>query len=90
MSDFTKTKIAFVLALLGTLFTLHPLVERFGECGYEYFGVTVRVFHVYVLFAGLLALAVYFYALVMHNERTHSWAERIGNLSYALALMVLP
>jgi hypothetical protein len=90
MTDFTKTKIAFVLALLGTLFTLHPLVDRFAECGYDYMGVPLKVFHVYVLFAALLSLSVYFYALVMHNERTHSWAERTGNMSYALALMVLP
>ena len=90
MTEFTKTKIAFVMAMLGTLFTLHPLIERFGEFGYEYLGVRLRVFDVYLALAVLLGLAVYFYALVLSNERPHSWAERMGNTSYALALMVLP
>ena len=90
MTDFTKTKITFVLALLGTLFTLHPLVDQFGDWGYEYLGVPLRVFHVFVAFSVLLALSVYFYALVLLSERPHSWSERTGNTCYALALMVLP
>jgi HEPN domain-containing protein len=90
MTDFTKTKVTFVLALLGTLFTLHPMITRFGEYGYDYLGVQLRLFHAYAVLAVLLSLAVYFYALVMMTERTHSWAERSGNTSYALAMMVLP
>jgi HEPN domain-containing protein len=90
MTDFTKTKVTFVLALLGTLFALHPMLTRFEDAGYDYLGVKLRVFHVYAALAGLLSLSVYFYALVMMTERTHSWAERTGNTSYALAMMVLP
>jgi HEPN domain-containing protein len=90
MTDFTKTKMTFVLALLGTLFTLHPVIARFGEYGYDYLGVQLRLFHAYTALAVLLSLSVYFYALVMMTERTHSWTERTGNTSYALAMMVLP
>jgi HEPN domain-containing protein len=90
MTDFTKTKMHFALALLGTLFALHPFVEKVEDWGFEYLGYYLKVFYVYALIAGLLALTVYCFALALLSERPSSWAERTGNYAYGLAAMVLP
>jgi HEPN domain-containing protein len=90
MTDFTKTKISFALALLGTLFALHSFLDRFENVGFDYLGFDLKVFYVYALLAGLLAFTVYCYALSLVSERVHGLMERLGNLSYALAVIVLP
>jgi len=90
MTEFTKTKISFALALLGTLFVLHTFVEQYGNQGYAYLGYQLRIIYAYGLVVGLIAFAVYCYALALLSERPHSWAEKMGNYSYALALMVPP
>jgi HEPN domain-containing protein len=90
MTDFTKTKTHFALALLGTLFALHPFFTRFENTGFLYLGYELRLADVYALIAGLLALAVYCYGLGLISDRPHSWLEKLGNYSYALAIMVLP
>jgi hypothetical protein len=90
VTEFAKVKISFALALLGTLFALHPFVERFEGWGFVYLGYEVKVFHAYSLMAGLLALTVYCYALILLHERPHSWLERGGNLLYGLAVLVVP
>jgi HEPN domain-containing protein len=90
MTEFLKTKMHFALALLGTLFALHPVVERIQDIGFQYLGVELKVYHAYALIAGLLAFTVYCYALTLLSERSHSWVERLGNYAYALAVMVLP
>jgi hypothetical protein len=90
MTEFTKTKIHFALALLGVLFALHPFLERIQEHGFVYLDYELKVFYAYVLIAGLLALCVYCYGVTLVSERPHSWLERLGNYSYALAVMVLP
>jgi hypothetical protein len=36
MTEFTKTKIHFVLALLASLFALHPFLARFEDSGFLY------------------------------------------------------
>lgn len=90
MTEFAKVKISFALALLGTLFALHPFLEHFQGLGFEYLGYELKVFHVYSLMAGLLALTVYCYALILLHERPHSWLERTGNYLYALAVLILP
>jgi hypothetical protein len=90
MTEFLKTKMHFALALLGTLFALHPFVEKIQDWGFNYLGVELKVFHAYALIAALLALTVYCYALTLLSERPHSWGERLGNYSYALAVMVVP
>jgi len=33
MTDFTKVRITFALAFLGTRFALHPLLDRFADWG---------------------------------------------------------
>jgi HEPN domain-containing protein len=90
MNEFTKTKMHFTLALLGALFALHPFLEQFENHGFEYLGYFLKVSYAYVLFAGLLALCVYFYGMTLVSERPHSWLERLGNYCYGLALMSLP
>jgi HEPN domain-containing protein len=94
MNDFKKAKIAFALALLGTLFTLHPVVENpaYQEASAftTYLGYQVNVVHAYLVLAGLLALTVYFYAVGFMTERVSTWVEKLGNVVYALAIMVVP
>jgi hypothetical protein len=90
MTEFTKTKIHFALALLAALFALHPFLDRIGDWGFLYLGYELRVFHAYLLIAGLLALCVYCFGLTLISERSHSWLERLGNYAYALAVIVLP
>jgi hypothetical protein len=80
----------FALALLGTLFVLHPLIEKFGDAGFDYVGYPLKILYVYALIAGLLAVTIYFYALALLSERAYSWMEKSGNYAYALAVMVLP
>jgi hypothetical protein len=90
MTEFTKLKITFALALLGTLFALHPLLDRFADWGFLYLGYDLKVFYAYALTAGLLSLCVYLYAVTLLNDRPHSWCERTGNSAYALATLVVP
>ena len=90
MTEFTKMKISFALALLGTLFALHPFLDRFAERGFVYLGYDLKLFYAYSLTAGLLSLGVYLYAVTLLSNRPHSWCERTGNSAYALAILVLP
>ncbi len=90
MTEFAKLKIGFALALLGSLFALHPALEPVAGRGFEYLGYDLRIFEAYAATAGLLSLSVYFYAVALLIERPHSGWERTGNHAYALALLVLP
>lgn len=90
MTEFTKLKITFALAMLGTLFALHPFLDRFDERGFVYLGVDLKVVHALGLMAALLSLCVYCYAITLLTDRPHSWFERLGNGIYALAILVGP
>jgi hypothetical protein len=90
LTEFTKTKISFMLALLGALFALHPLIDRFSGAGFDYLGVRLQVIYAYALTAGLLSAGVYCYGVALMSERPHSWLERVGNTAYALAIIVPP
>ena len=57
MTDFTKAKISFALALLGTLFALHPFVEKYADVGFDYEGYNLKIFYAFALTAGLLAFS---------------------------------
>src|SRR5438876_966836 len=89
LTEFTKTKMHFALALLATLFALHPFVEKWGDKGYIYLDYELKIFYAYGLVAALLALTVYFYALSLLSERGYSWMEMTGNYMYAIAILVL-
>jgi hypothetical protein len=94
MNDFKKAKITFALALLGTLFALHRVVEnpdyQAATTFTTYLGYQINIVHAYLVLAGLLALTVYFYAVGFMTEHSSTWVEKIGNLVYALAIMVVP
>jgi hypothetical protein len=90
MTEFTKTKIHFALALLGTLFAVHPYVEQWEHAGFSYLGYRLEIFHAYALTGGLLALTVYFYGTALLSERTSTGAERAGNYLYALGILIFP
>jgi hypothetical protein len=90
MTEFTKTKIHFALALLGSLFALHPFLEKYQDWGFMYLGYDLKVLYAYGLLAGLLALCVYCYGLTLLSEKPHSSLEKLGNYVYALAVMVVP
>jgi HEPN domain-containing protein len=90
MTEFTKTKIHFTLALLGTLFVVHPFLERYGDAGFTYLGYRLELFAAFALTAGLLALAVYCYAIEMLSERPSSLVEKVGNYSYAFGVLIFP
>jgi HEPN domain-containing protein len=90
MTRFTKTKIHFALALLGTLFALHPFLEQVENARFDYLGYEVKVLYGYLLMAGFLGLCVYCYGLTLLTRRPHSSLELMGNYAYALAVMVAP
>lgn len=90
MTDFTKTKMHFALALLGTLFAMHPVVEKWQEAGFEYLSHRLTIFYAYGCMAALLAVAIYCYAAALMSERPASRIERVGNYCYALSIFVFP
>jgi HEPN domain-containing protein len=90
MTDFTKTKIHFALALLGTLFAVHPYLEQWKDEGFEFLDVLMKVEYAYAAAGGLLALAVYFYATSLLSERVSSRSERLGNYLYAVGILIFP
>ncbi len=90
MTEFTKTKIHFALALLAAIFALHPFLQRWEDAGFWYLGFEVKLFYAYVLVAGLLSLSVYCFGLTLFSERPHAGMERLGNYFYALAAIVIP
>lgn len=90
MTDFTRTKMHFALALIGTLFALHPILEKYPDLGFAYLDYPLKVEHLYMLVGGLLALTVYCYAIALVSEKPASRMERLGNLTYALAILIVP
>jgi hypothetical protein len=94
MTEFTKTKMHFTLALLATLFALHPVIDKVGDRGFWYgiedHQVWLENDYVYGVLAGLLGLTVYCFALSMRSEQRKAWTEKVGNYAYGLAAIVLP
>jgi hypothetical protein len=100
MTEFTKTKMHFALAVIGALFGLHTVVlnnelpvlplSYYDWRDAQFHDWDLRVIHIYGSVMALLALAVYFYAMVLMSERASSLAERAGNYSYALAILLVP
>lgn len=90
MSDFAKAKIIFALALTGVLFAIHPLMRDFGGEGYTFFGTLIPFRMLYYMLMGLLACAIYFYAVDFITDNPLGVAHRIGNLFYAMSLLFPP
>lgn len=90
MTEFTKTKMHFALAMLGTLFALHNLLDKIEEWSFTYLDFEVKVLYAYAFISGLLAFTVYCYALALLTERPSSRWEKLGNYCYALAILTVP
>jgi hypothetical protein len=90
MTEFTKTKIHFALALLASLFALHPFLERFADLGFTYMGYEIKWVYAFAATAASLALCVYCFGLTLMSERSHSLLERLGNDFYSVAVMIGP
>ena len=90
MIDFARAKIVFALAMAGILFAIHPLIQNHGTMGFEFFGVILQFQVLYYTFLGLLGGTVYFYAVDFLYENPMGFANRVGNLFYALALLFPP
>jgi hypothetical protein len=90
MADFIKTKLQAALALLGMVFALKPYVDDIQNVGFLVLDVRINLLHALAGMAGLLAVSVHCFALDMLRVRPFSMVERLGNLTFALAVLVLP
>ena len=90
LNEFTKTKIAYAVALLAALFTLTPMFREFGFWGYEVFSLLLRVSHLYYFLSAVLTCAVYIYGLQFLTERPIKLLRVSGNVFYAIALVSPP
>ena len=90
MTEFTKAKIGFALALLGVLFAIHPIIRDIGNIGFMFFGLFLGIRIFYYAIALLLGIAVYTYAIEFISDRPVTIAQRAGNIVYAIALLVPP
>ena len=91
MTEFSKIKIPFVLALLAAMFSVTPLVQKFGTNSYPLFGLSISVDFVYLLFCGLLSSSVYFYGVGLISEgKFFEIMNKIGHMHYAIALVAPP
>jgi hypothetical protein len=90
MTDFVKTKLQAALALLGMLFALKPYLGDLSEVDFAFMDHHISLLHALAGMAVLLGVAVHCYALEMIRSRPFSLIERLGNSTFALAVLVLP
>ncbi len=90
MNEFDKLKIGFVLALLGTILAVHPIVQEYRSVGFQMFALEFTVWRAYVVMAAMLSLAVYLYAVNIVWERPFSSLQQAGHVTYAASLLVVP
>src|SRR5438874_1821889 len=90
MVDHIKTKLQAALALLGALFALRPYLDELKMVGFAYLDVHLPLLYAIAVMAALLAVAVHCYAIEMIRERPFSLVDRLGNSSFALAVLVTP
>src|SRR4051812_15253627 len=90
MADFIKTKLQAALALLGMVFALKPYIDEVQNVGFQVLDVRVNLLHALASMAGLLAVSVHCFALDMLRARPFSLVERLGNFTFALAVLALP
>lgn len=89
MTQFTKDKITFAIALIAVLFALQPFITNFQNQELLTFGLKITVEGLYVTMSLLLFAAIYFYALEFIRETPLGFGVTFGNYLYVLAL-VLP
>jgi hypothetical protein len=90
MADYVKTKMQATLALLGAIFALKPFLDEIQGIGFVYLDISITLVHALSVMALLLVVAIHCYALDMIRERPFSLVERLGNSSFALAVLMLP
>ncbi len=91
MTDFSKIRIPFALALLAAMFAVNPLIDRYGDISYLIVGLPISISFIYLLFCSLLGGSVYFYAIGLVGEKAiFALANKLGNITYALALIAPP
>lgn len=88
MTDFIKAKVGFALALLGVLFAIHPIILDIGNTGFVLFGVLLEVRIFYYIVSIVLGLAVYTYAIEFIRSKPVTVAHHVGNIIYAVALLI--
>src|SRR5256885_12734748 len=72
------------------LFALKPFIDDIQNVGFNVLDVRVSLLHALAGMAGLLAVSVHCFALDMLRARPFSLVERLGNLTFALAVLALP
>lgn len=90
MSDYIKTKLQAALALLGMLFALKPYIDAMQNVGFVVGEARVTLLHAVAGMAGLLAISIHCFALDMLRGRPFSIAEKLGNMTFGLAILALP
>jgi hypothetical protein len=90
MADFIKTKLQAALALLGMLFALRPYLDDIQNVGFTFLDYRINLLHALAGMAVLLGVAVHGYAIEMIRSKPFSLIERLGNMAFALAVLVLP
>jgi hypothetical protein len=90
MADFIKTKLQAALALLGMLFALRPYLDDIQNVGFMLLTYRLSLLHALAGMAVLLGVAVHCYAIEMIRSKPFSLVERLGNMAFALAVLVLP
>lgn len=90
MTEFSKTKITFALALVGVLFAIHPIIKEASHFNFLIFDYKVTLMQGYYAFALLLALSVYTYAFDFLTQKPITVIQKAGNIFYALSLLTPP
>jgi len=90
MNDFAKTKIAFTVALLAALYTINPLLLKFGSIGIQIFEFSISIKFVYYLMLGCLGMSVYFYSVQFISEKKIGYVQETGDILYGIALSLPP
>ncbi len=90
ITEFTKLRITYTIALLAALFALSPILEDVGDFGYELFGFKIEIQLVYYILASLLGITVYLYGIELISERPFFRIKDITNFIYVMAILIIP
>lgn len=91
MTDLSKIKVPFALALLAAMFAVTPIIQQHGGKFFQVFSYNVTLNLIYLVFCAALGCSVYFYAIGLLGEKPiFEWSNKIGHIAYALALVTPP
>lgn len=87
MTETSKIKIGFALALLGVLFTLSPIIKE-SSIELNLFTFLISINTIYWIFAILLGISVYCYGVTLVGEkRVFDYIKSLGNIIYSVTLL---